>query len=353
MKTTKSKQPKKLLVRQKTYFFSDAHLGLGSIEEDRQKEMRLLRFLNLIQQDAAQIYIVGDLFDYWFEYKSVVPKKYFRLFAKFAELTEQNIRIFFIAGNHDFWVKNYFRDELGIEVHFNPVEAEIGGKRFLIHHGDGLLKDDLGYTAAGGVETASPTSPTPGIRCCNSPVASSEWKIPCGPSCPKRRSISKRRWRSRRYRCSSSQFMPFDCRKRVRRSASSGIGLSGPVMVSSGKSPAEEWALFQGSLEPICDLIPECQPLPRNTYLCGLVGVEQELQAPIEQTAGGARVGGEAVEDITPHPAYVRGPYWQKGRVKMRFDRFEVVALDVDRRHPLPILHAHGFPARRVGGEGA
>ena len=145
MKTTKPQQPKKLLGLQKTYFFSDAHLGLGSIEEDRQKELRLIRFLNFIQQNAVQIYIVGDLFDYWFEYKSVVPKKYFRLFAKLAELTEQNIRIFFIAGNHDFWVKNYFRDELGIEVHFNPVETEIGGKRFLIHHGDGLLKDDLGY----------------------------------------------------------------------------------------------------------------------------------------------------------------------------------------------------------------
>ncbi|MGD0035992.1 MAG: UDP-2,3-diacylglucosamine diphosphatase [Bacteroidota bacterium] len=145
MKTTKPRQPQRSFVRQKTYFFSDAHLGLGSVEEDRQKELRLIRFLNFIQQDAVQIYIVGDLFDYWFEYKSVVPKKYFRLFAKLAELTEQNIRIFFIAGNHDFWVKNYFRDELGIEVHFNPVEAEIGGNRFLIHHGDGLLKDDLGY----------------------------------------------------------------------------------------------------------------------------------------------------------------------------------------------------------------
>jgi len=145
MKTTKLRQSQKLPVRQKTYFFSDAHLGLGSTEEDRQKELRLIRFLNFIQQDASQIYIVGDLFDYWFEYKSVVPKKYFRLFSKLAELTEHNIRLVFIAGNHDFWVKNYFRDELGMEVHFDPVETEICGKRFLIHHGDGLLKDDLGY----------------------------------------------------------------------------------------------------------------------------------------------------------------------------------------------------------------
>ena len=145
MKTTKPRQSHKTSARQKTYFFSDAHLGLGSREEDRQKEMRLIQFLSSIQKDASQIYIVGDLFDYWFEYTSVVPKKYFRLFAKLAELTEQKIRIFFIAGNHDFWVKDYFRDELGMEVHVHPVEAEICGKRFLIHHGDGLLKDDLGY----------------------------------------------------------------------------------------------------------------------------------------------------------------------------------------------------------------
>jgi UDP-2,3-diacylglucosamine hydrolase len=145
MKTTKPRQPQKSSVRQKTYFFSDAHLGLGSAEEDHQKELRLIRFLNFVQQDASQIYIVGDLFDYWFEYKTVVPKKYFRLFSKLADLTEHNIRLFFIAGNHDFWVKNYFRDELGIEIHFNPIETEIYGKRFLIHHGDGLLKDDLGY----------------------------------------------------------------------------------------------------------------------------------------------------------------------------------------------------------------
>ena len=145
MKTTKSRRPRKSPVRQKTYFFSDAHLGLGSNEEDRQKELRLIRFLNFVQHDASQIYIVGDLFDYWFEYRSVVPKKYFRLFAKLAELSEQNIRLIFIVGNHDFWVKNYFRDELGMEIHVNPVEAEISGKRFFIHHGDGLLKDDLGY----------------------------------------------------------------------------------------------------------------------------------------------------------------------------------------------------------------
>jgi len=131
-------------VRQKTYFFSDAHLGLGSIEEDRQKELRLIRFLNFIQQDAVQIYIVGDLFDYWFEYNRS-SRRIFPPLCKTCGVDGTKHSCFFIAGNHDFWVKNYFRDELGIELHFNPVETEIGGKRFLIHHGDGLLKDDLGY----------------------------------------------------------------------------------------------------------------------------------------------------------------------------------------------------------------
>jgi len=131
--------------KKKIYFFSDAHLGLGTKEEDRQRELRLIRFLDTIQQDAEQVYIVGDLFDYWFEYKTVVPKNYFRLFTKLAELSERNIRLYFTAGNHDFWMKDYFHTELGIEVHPDPIEINLHGKRFLIHHGDGLLKDDLGY----------------------------------------------------------------------------------------------------------------------------------------------------------------------------------------------------------------
>lgn len=145
MKTQQIKPRRKRPALQKVYFFSDAHLGLGSRQEDHQKEQRLIRFLDFIQHDAGQVFIVGDLFDYWFEYKSVVPKKYFRLFSKLAALTERHIRVSFIAGNHDFWVKDYFRDELGMEVHLNPLEMDIYGKRFLIHHGDGLLKDDIGY----------------------------------------------------------------------------------------------------------------------------------------------------------------------------------------------------------------
>ena len=129
----------------KTYFFSDVHLGLGSHEEEHQKEQTLIDFLSTVSLDAERVYIVGDLFDYWFEYKTVVPKGFFRLFTKLAELTERGIEISYLAGNHDYWLKTYFHDELGVQIHLHPIERTINGKRFYIHHGDGLMKNDTGY----------------------------------------------------------------------------------------------------------------------------------------------------------------------------------------------------------------
>jgi UDP-2,3-diacylglucosamine hydrolase len=129
----------------KTYFFSDVHLGLGTKEEEQKKERSLVQFLDAVSRDAAEIFIVGDLFDYWFEYETVVPKGYFRLFTKLADLTESGIPITYLAGNHDFWLKGYFRDELGIRIALEPLDRTIGGKRFYLHHGDGLLKNDTGY----------------------------------------------------------------------------------------------------------------------------------------------------------------------------------------------------------------
>ncbi len=129
----------------KTYFFSDAHLGLGSKEEDRAKEERIITFLHHIRADAEHLFILGDLFDYWFEYRTVVPKGYARLFAALAELVRRKIGITYLAGNHDFWMKGYLTEEFGIEVLADPVERIIGGKRFYLHHGDGLVKDDAGY----------------------------------------------------------------------------------------------------------------------------------------------------------------------------------------------------------------
>ncbi len=129
----------------KTYFFSDVHLGLGTKDDDRKREQRVIRFLDMVKHDACELFILGDLFDYWFEYKSVVPKGYFRLFSKLAELRFRGIQISYLAGNHDFWLKGYLTEELGVTIYPDPIERTIGGKRFFLHHGDGLLKNDTGY----------------------------------------------------------------------------------------------------------------------------------------------------------------------------------------------------------------
>ncbi|HTP13793.1 MAG TPA: UDP-2,3-diacylglucosamine diphosphatase [Bacteroidota bacterium] len=131
--------------RHKTYFFSDVHLGLGTKDDDRKREQRVIRFLDMVKNDGRELFILGDLFDYWFEYKSVVPKGYFRLFSKLSELRYRGIQISYLAGNHDFWLKTYLSDELGIRIFTDPFEQTIGGKKFYLHHGDGLLRKDTGY----------------------------------------------------------------------------------------------------------------------------------------------------------------------------------------------------------------
>ncbi len=131
--------------RQNVYFFSDAHLGLGPKEEELSKERLIIQFLDMVQADAKELFILGDLFDFWFEYRTVVPKGYFRLFTKLADLTGSGVRVSYLAGNHDFWLRSYFQDDLGIEVFPDPIDRVIGNKRFYLHHGDGLLKNDTGY----------------------------------------------------------------------------------------------------------------------------------------------------------------------------------------------------------------
>ncbi|HEY6192944.1 MAG TPA: UDP-2,3-diacylglucosamine diphosphatase [Bacteroidota bacterium] len=129
----------------RTYFISDAHLGLGSREEERQKENRLIAFLDGIQEDADQLFIVGDLFDAWFEYRTVILKGFHRLLAKLDECTERGIAVHYLAGNHDYWMKDYFQSELGIKTYHHPIETLIDGRKVLIHHGDGLSNKDTGY----------------------------------------------------------------------------------------------------------------------------------------------------------------------------------------------------------------
>jgi UDP-2,3-diacylglucosamine hydrolase len=119
------------------YFLSDFHLGTPDYESSLQREKRIVNFLDRIRDDAATIFIVGDMFDFWFEYKTVVPKGSVRLLGKLAELSDAGIAIHFFVGNHDMWVRNYFQQALGISVHFEPRRFTLMGKQFLIGHGDG------------------------------------------------------------------------------------------------------------------------------------------------------------------------------------------------------------------------
>ncbi len=127
------------------YFASDLHLGIPDYNASLEREKRFVRWLDLIQSDASAIFIVGDLFDFWFEYRQVVPKGYVRVLGKLAALRDKGIPVYFFTGNHDQWMRDYFQHELGIPVFHEPQRVTIGGKQFLIAHGDGLGPGDHGY----------------------------------------------------------------------------------------------------------------------------------------------------------------------------------------------------------------
>lgn len=129
----------------KIYFLSDFHLGVPDAARSLVREKRIVRFLESIKNSAAEIFIVGDMFDFWFEYRRVVPKGYVRLLGKLAELTDAGIRIHFFVGNHDMWMDDYFQKELNIPVYFEPRIFTFNGKKFYIGHGDGLGPGDSGY----------------------------------------------------------------------------------------------------------------------------------------------------------------------------------------------------------------
>ncbi|MEO8819844.1 MAG: UDP-2,3-diacylglucosamine diphosphatase [Ginsengibacter sp.] len=129
----------------KIYFLSDFHLGAPDYASSLKREKKVVQFLNEIKKDAAIIFILGDLFDFWFEYKKVVPKGYVRILGKLAELTDDGIVIHFFVGNHDMWMNGYFEKELNINVYYEPKEFEFNDKKFLIGHGDGLGPGDHRY----------------------------------------------------------------------------------------------------------------------------------------------------------------------------------------------------------------
>lgn len=129
----------------KVYFLSDFHLGVPDHRSSLDRERRIVGFLDQAKEDAAMIFIVGDLFDFWFEYRTVVPKGYVRILGKMAEITDQGIPLHFFVGNHDMWMNGYFEREMNIPVFFDTQEYEFNGKQFLVGHGDGLGPGDKGY----------------------------------------------------------------------------------------------------------------------------------------------------------------------------------------------------------------
>lgn len=130
---------------EKIYFASDFHLGVPSKAKSRERELLLVAWLEKISADAREVYLVGDLFDFWYEYKTVVPKGFVRFQAKIAELCDKGIQVHIFIGNHDMWMFNYFEEELGVIMHRKPIEREWSGKKFFIGHGDGLGPGDHSY----------------------------------------------------------------------------------------------------------------------------------------------------------------------------------------------------------------
>ncbi|HCF63127.1 MAG TPA: UDP-2,3-diacylglucosamine hydrolase [Chitinophagaceae bacterium] len=130
---------------EKIYFLSDFHLGAPDHASSLIREKKIVEFLNLIRKDATEIFILGDMFDFWFEYSRVVPKGYVRLLGTLASITDSGIPIHFFIGNHDMWMKNYFQQEMNIQVYHEPRVFHYQNKKLLIGHGDGLGPGDHGY----------------------------------------------------------------------------------------------------------------------------------------------------------------------------------------------------------------
>lgn len=132
-------------MKSKIYFASDFHLGVPDHDSSLLREKKLVSWLESIRHDAAEIYLMGDVFDFWFEYKTVVPKGYVRLLGKLAEFTDNGIPVHLFKGNHDVWAFDYLSKEAGIILHRDPIERVFGNKTFFLAHGDGLGPGDTGY----------------------------------------------------------------------------------------------------------------------------------------------------------------------------------------------------------------
>ncbi|UII21256.1 UDP-2,3-diacylglucosamine diphosphatase [Fulvivirga ligni] len=127
------------------YFASDFHLGVPSKEASLQREKKIVRWLDQVKKDAHSIYLMGDIFDFWFEYRHAIPKGYTRLLGKLAEISDSGIPIIFFTGNHDMWMFDYFKEELNVTIYRDPLQLKVGAQKLLIGHGDGLGPGDHFY----------------------------------------------------------------------------------------------------------------------------------------------------------------------------------------------------------------
>lgn len=129
----------------KIYFVSDVHLGAPALKNNSEREKLFVRWLDEIKSDAQALFLMGDIFDFWFEYKKVAPRGFTRTLGKIAEIADSGIPVHFFTGNHDIWIFDYLPEELGIILHREEYKTEFNGKKFFLAHGDGLDPYDKGY----------------------------------------------------------------------------------------------------------------------------------------------------------------------------------------------------------------
>lgn len=137
--------PIELTAGKKIFFASDFHLGIPDPATSLQREKKIIRWLDSVQPEAAAVFLLGDIFDFWFEYRHAVPKGNIRLLGKLAELTDKNIPVYIFPGNHDMWMNRYFRDEFNALIFDDSLVLKCNGKRILVGHGDGLGPGDATY----------------------------------------------------------------------------------------------------------------------------------------------------------------------------------------------------------------
>jgi UDP-2,3-diacylglucosamine hydrolase len=127
------------------FFLSDAHLGAEEEDKEKSKEDKLVSFLDKVKEEGEFLYLVGDMFEFWFEYKNVIPKKHFGVLGKLKQLVECGLKAKYVVGNHDFWLGDFLPRDIGIPIFKEPLEVVHQERKIFITHGDGLAKKDLGY----------------------------------------------------------------------------------------------------------------------------------------------------------------------------------------------------------------